>query len=165
MNFLRKTLLTNNLNTTDVELGNIESGSRTAGSSSYQPTSTNSSIVTEHPLAPLSSSALSITQSSQLEASLPATSPVSFHAPQTVTVTHAPNQSGPSTFSFSSPQTGISAVTYAPNQSGPSTETLQLSRKRTHPVEEPNNKIRIIELGPTVESTKVNFMFKVLIIH
>lgn len=148
MNFLRKTLLTNNANAMDVELEDLESGSRTASSSSHQPTTVNSSVVvSKHPLDP-------IIPSSQLEA------PLSLQ----------PNQPTPSPFSFHALQSGppSDAFTFPPQapQTAISTRTLQLTRnlKRPHQVEE-HNKVRIIELGPTAESTKVIFILNVLIFY
>jgi hypothetical protein len=163
MNFLRKTLLTtNNLNTTDsdVELEDLESGGRTASLPPQPPTDTLAvTNHTFHPLAgPSSAPSLSITRGrSQALAplsSLPnqsAPSPFSFHVPQTVisTITPGQNQPGPSSdtpsFHLSPPQMAISTI------------TLQASRKRAHQIadSEHNNRVRIIELGPTIESTKV----------
>ena len=168
MNFLRKTLLTNNLNTvdSDVELEDLESGGRAANSPFQQPpisTTINSSSVTiKHPLdllrVPSESSALSITHSQALLPSQSAPSPFSFHGlPQPPTPWPNLSQAGPSldtgTSSFQSsaqtaPQTAIS------------TTTFQASRKRAHQIEEHNNRVRIIELGPTVESTRVSMVSK-----
>ena len=163
MNFLMKTLLTNNSNTQamDVELEDLESGSRAASLSSHQPTTgtkISSVVVANHPLDPL----LSSPSSAPLSPIVPnqsAPSFLSFPAQQTVisaTINSGPNQSasGPSsdTASFHfSPQTAIS------------TTTLHASRKRAHQIEdsEHNDRVRIIE-RPTIESTKVMLTTKVL---
>jgi hypothetical protein len=157
MNFLRKTLLTNNSSAMDVELEDLESGSRAANSLSNQPSTASgmtinamqripSLVGTEVIKRPLDPSALSITH-------FQTQSPFSFCGlPQTAW----PNSSGPSSdtppFHFSAPNTTTS------------TTNLQASRKRAHQIEEHNNRVRIIELGPTTESTKVIMMrvFKVL---
>lgn len=163
MNFLRNTLLTNR-DAAMFEVEDLESGSRTANSSSHQPATPIVTVVTERPLAPelLSSSAPSLIQ---LDSEAPL-SPLSNRPPlsnqfhqdecatrmQSVTITPGSNQSGlaPSldTFLFSSPQTAIS------------TKAHQSLRKRTHQIEENDNRVRIIESGPTKESTKVSILLK-----
>ena len=163
MNFLRKTLLTtNNLTTvtvdSDVELEDLESGGRTASLPLHQPPTAPSAFSFRAPQTVISTITPGPNQAG------PSSDTPSFH-PLTA--------SAPSAFSFCAPQTVISTVTPGPNQPGPSSDTpsfhlspqtpqtaistitLQASRKRAHQIEEHNDRVRIIELGPTIESTKV----------
>jgi hypothetical protein len=161
MDFLRKTFLTNETTSMDVELGNFDSGSGAASSSSHQPSISmtkhchtgnakreiSSRVVTaEHPLNTFPSPAPLINQSQG-----PIPDQFTTHTPQNT----LPNRSGlasdTTSFRFSIPQTTLSPLSRLYSAS---------PRKRTRENEEHADRVRVIQLEPKtpriprIESTK-----------